>query len=341
MNGAMNSQPMIRPAQTRQPATSDRKPASSRRIVSFLFILSVLFIFYETAIPFRFDLTRAGLQQRWERSELIPFLDDDGSWLSGADALGNVFLFVPFGFFLHLWRRRRPAPSNVFATVLAGALYSVMVESLQLLLDYRTTSINDLITNTAGTYIGMRLARRFPGFVEDVWKEIQRITHRRPALILWLATMGVQILVALAPYDFSLQRESFQRQVLRWQYSQQTLFSFAQNVAPSWLERLQRFPHHDYLVVNLITAMGCSVLLGGLWVFCSRQYGASSVRMIWGTTLITLGFYPALALLQFMVQSVRPLVLFPVIGLGGVMAGAVLMLFVLRVTAILLTTRNG
>lgn len=342
MNGTMISQPMISPANAGHLATSDQNPASSRKVLGLLFILSTLIIFYETAIPFRVDLTRAGLQQRWDRSELIPFLDNDGSWLSGADALGNVLLFVPFGFFLHLWRRqRRPVIATAFPTVLAGALYSVMVESLQLCLDYRTTSMNDLITNTAGTYVGLRLASRFPGFVESAWKATRRITHRRPALVLWLATLSVQILVALAPYDFSLQRENFQRQVLRWQYSQQTLFSSEPSPAPNWLARLQRFPHHDYLLANLLTAMTCSVVLGCLWVFCCRQYGASSVRMIWGTSLLTLGFYPALALLQFMVQSIRPFVLFPIIGLGGVMAGALLMLFILRVTAILLTPRSG
>jgi glycopeptide antibiotics resistance protein len=321
------------------PASSLQYPEANRTLAGILFALCVIFIFYETAIPFHFDLTHSGLRYRCERSELIPFLDRDGSWLSIADAIGNVVLFVPFGFFLHSWRLSRRSGISADRvsprlTLLPALFYSTAIEILQLFLEYRTTSANDLITNTAGAYIGLRLACAYPDLSDAIWQKMRRVGRTRPALVLWLVTLLVQTSLALAPFDFTLQQENFQRQLLRWQYSWRALPNLGQTFAPSWSEFLQRFPHYESMLLNLIATMGCGILLGGFWVFCCRQYDPISQRMVWGSTLITLGFYPALALLQFIVQSVRPFMFFPIIGISGVAVGGLLMIAFLRFAAI-------
>jgi len=290
-----------------------------------LFLLCALFIFYETAIPFRFDWTRSGWRYRWERSEWIPFLNNKGRWLSLADAVGNVLLFVPFGFFLHHWRMSRYSREPLVnlrtsRSALAALCYSGGIEILQLSLEQRTTSANDLLMNFSGAYIGVRLALAYPQSIDSAWSGIRRILRTRPILAAWTIVMLAQILIALQPFDFTLQQENFQRQWLRWQYSWRAL-SDQWQVSSDWIEFLRKFPHHEHLFITLMATGGCGILLGSFWMLLCRQYSISP-RIIWGSTLITLGFYPASTLLQFMVQSVRPFVLFPLTGIAGVILGA-------------------
>ena len=72
-----------------------------------------------------------------------------------TNTLLNVLLFVPLGFFLpFFWKRFFPFPR----AVLFGFFVSLLVESLQIF-TFRATDINDLITNTLGTFLGWILAR--------------------------------------------------------------------------------------------------------------------------------------------------------------------------------------
>jgi len=312
------------------PASGEGQFATPRILAGVLFGLCVLIIFYETAIPFRLNLTRSGLQYRWNRSEWIPLLDNDGSWLSLADAISNVLLFIPFGFFLHHWRLARATESiSVRASLLAGLFYCCAIEIFQLGLDRRTTSTNDIITNFAGTYLGVRFALARPELIGAAWNRIRQIFQTRPLLVAWLALMVMQTVIALPPFDFTLQQENFQRQLLRWQYSWRALpdlLSFSQN----GLEFLQNFPHYEYLLATLIATAGFGILLGAFWILSCHQYGPASPGIARNSTWVTLIFYPALALLQFMVQSVRPVVIFPLIGVSGVVIGAVLIVTLLR-----------
>ena len=79
--------------------------------------------------------------------------------------LGNVLLFVPFGFALPLavrWCRRAAV------TVAIGATLSLSIEILQMVLPFRDPDIDDVVCNTIGTLIGYvafatvwRVARRY------------------------------------------------------------------------------------------------------------------------------------------------------------------------------------
>ena len=67
----------------------------------------------------------------------------------------NVLLFLPLGFFLPVfWERFLPFPR----AVLFGFFTSLLIESLQIF-TLRATDINDLMTNTAGTFLGWIIAR--------------------------------------------------------------------------------------------------------------------------------------------------------------------------------------
>ncbi|OMP66110.1 VanZ family protein [Domibacillus epiphyticus] len=68
------------------------------------------------------------------------------------NTVGNVVLFVPFGFFLSILNR------DFLKTAAIGALFSIMIEIIQLWLPNRWTDIDDVILNTLGTIIGYLFA---------------------------------------------------------------------------------------------------------------------------------------------------------------------------------------
>lgn len=83
---------------------------------------------------------------------LIPFI----YMLSDlVNACLNVFLFVPFGFFLPmLWKEFR----SIKSVALAGIVATSFIEISQLFTG-RATDIDDIITNSIGTLIGYFIVR--------------------------------------------------------------------------------------------------------------------------------------------------------------------------------------
>lgn len=83
---------------------------------------------------------------------LLPFVGMIEDWKNG---ILNILLFVPLGVMLPvLWRKFRKLRN----TVLLGFGMSLAIELLQIL-TFRATDVNDLITNTLGTYSGFLCAR--------------------------------------------------------------------------------------------------------------------------------------------------------------------------------------
>lgn len=75
-----------------------------------------------------------------------------------VNLVGNIVMFMPFGFFLPLlWRMtgRR--------TLAVGMCVSLFIETVQLFLP-RSTDIDDLILNTAGTALGLLFYRALGKF---------------------------------------------------------------------------------------------------------------------------------------------------------------------------------
>ena len=82
---------------------------------------------------------------------VIPFLDMVSD---SMNACLNVLLFVPLGFFLPiLWDKFR----NIKNVVLTGFIVTSLIEISQIF-TFRTTDINDIITNSLGGFLGIVLA---------------------------------------------------------------------------------------------------------------------------------------------------------------------------------------
>ncbi len=69
------------------------------------------------------------------------------------DYLLNILLFIPLGVLTpYIWKEYR----KFYKTIILGLLLSISIEIIQLF-NYRSTDINDIITNTIGTLIGYLL----------------------------------------------------------------------------------------------------------------------------------------------------------------------------------------
>lgn len=81
----------------------------------------------------------------------------------------NVLLFFPLGFFLPVfWKNFK----KLHWTLLFGICTSLLVEVLQIF-TFRATDVNDLITNTVGTFLGWAAAKvllRFMPSIAPGWK---------------------------------------------------------------------------------------------------------------------------------------------------------------------------
>lgn len=102
-------------------------------------------------IPRRFSLLHQPL--------LKPFWKEyDFTWDYLKDSLMNVIGFIPLGvFFCAYWRSARPIKSVALVTVAFGFAVSLSIEILQSYLPTRHSGTTDLVTNTIGTFLGVKL----------------------------------------------------------------------------------------------------------------------------------------------------------------------------------------
>ena len=101
----------------------------------------------------------------------------DDKWKSNIRELAeNILIFVPFGIYGGMLARERAGGT----VILAGAGFSLFLETLQYLLAMGASDITDVINNTLGAVIGVLL-----------WKAFRKIAGEKSWLIVQiLATVG-------------------------------------------------------------------------------------------------------------------------------------------------------
>src|SRR5215831_8993636 len=72
-----------------------------------------------------------------------------------ADLVANLVLYLPFGFFTCAVLGRRTLVGGALLTILLGVVLAVGVEFAQNWAAPRTVSLNDIITEISGTFIGV------------------------------------------------------------------------------------------------------------------------------------------------------------------------------------------
>ena len=77
-----------------------------------------------------------------------------------GDVLLNVAGFIPLGFFVCAYLSSVQTRRAALAAIIVGAAISLTIELLQVYIPTRDSDLTDLVTNTAGTIVGVLLCRR-------------------------------------------------------------------------------------------------------------------------------------------------------------------------------------
>jgi VanZ family protein len=158
-----------------------------------------LFIVYATMLPFDFSASgeqvAARLRFLWENPWRIR---------SRADAIGNVLLFLPWGFLLAIWRagRGKSFVAAMSLALLSGAIFSGSLELSQLFAPSRYASVIDVATNTIGSAVGASVgwpAARWVGPIASI--RIRQLIGSRPLAGCALATAAGLVIARLVGSD--------------------------------------------------------------------------------------------------------------------------------------------
>ena len=126
-----------------------------RTIGKMLFVVYILFLLY--FLIFSDWYGRSGVMMEYHYN-FIPFREIIRFWIyrrqlgiwSGINLLGNVLIFVPFGFFKPLAEGRR----IFWSTMTDGLFLSLVVEIFQFFAKVGRFDVDDLILNTLGVVVG-------------------------------------------------------------------------------------------------------------------------------------------------------------------------------------------
>lgn len=164
---------------------------SRRTVVCALFAFYLAVVWAIVGIPnvtyIRFD----------PHMNLIPFR---GFFSGLRGSLLNILLFWPLGFLLPLLWQCFHSCKN---TVLMGFGLSLTIELLQIF-TYRATDINDLMTNTFGTWIGWLCAIVFMRKIPAAWD----IAAKSSREVFALMTASLAVMFLVHPFVLSLLQNS-------------------------------------------------------------------------------------------------------------------------------------
>lgn len=174
----------------------------NQRIITWLLTLFVLFILYNTLIPFTFDQNLSDLPSLLR--EFVWQLPDPED-LSLTDIAGNILLFVPFGFVMYMFLFYRNAPQPLLFSTFTGTFISLFIEFMQMFIAERDSAIHDVFNNTLGSFAGGVAASLYAQRLASVSRRIfYQLLNRKPFLLLLAILAIVQTISAIMPFTVSI-----------------------------------------------------------------------------------------------------------------------------------------
>ena len=147
-----------------------------KRILSWILFLAYLMVL----VYLCFFSGEMGRNHSSYGYNLVPFreikryyahIDTIGTYIFVLNIVGNVVAFMPFGFFRPLLGVKK---LGIFKTVIQGALFSLFIETSQLLVQVGSFDVDDIILNTLGTFAGYLVFSLFNKIyrrlIKNVWK---------------------------------------------------------------------------------------------------------------------------------------------------------------------------
>lgn len=129
-----------------------------KELLTYSFILYSLCLFQ--IVTFQDDVT-------WATNNFIPFKEilryNMGSRLFFKNVIGNMVLFLPFGFFTSLYLKNEKPKLTILLTLIT----SISIEVVQLIIG-RVFDIDDIMLNILGGYVGFIIYH----FIKKLWDKI-------------------------------------------------------------------------------------------------------------------------------------------------------------------------
>ena len=183
----------------------------NRKIGVCFFFFYVLFVVYNTLLPFKFDRGWQDMGAQIHQIRWHPSFSNPGS-VSLTDIAGNIILFVPFGFLLYqlLYHTGRIPP--ILWSVVASAALSFSIEFAQLFISVRTTSPHDFVNNTIGGLIGALSAAVYFSKISSITRKIfYELLERKPFLLIVVISGLLQFVAAMMPFTVTITISSLKR----------------------------------------------------------------------------------------------------------------------------------
>ena len=129
---------------------------AQKRTILFCFTIYTIAVLWYTVLKRQTGFQRAQFELFWSYKEWM-----SGDWELGKEIMGNMAMFIPFGFLLSSCLPRRRS------IILAAILFSFTIETLQLFLMRGLFEWDDVISNTIGAAIGGGLYRLLEAFLVE------------------------------------------------------------------------------------------------------------------------------------------------------------------------------
>lgn len=135
---------------------SNKRAKIIRAFGKVLFILYVGFLIYFLFLAEWYGRTEISEEYRYnlelfkEIRRFITYREQLGTFVVAANLLGNILIFVPYGFFVSMAGRTR----GFFKTFFFSMFLSLAVETVQLITRVGSFDVDDILLNTVGGVLG-------------------------------------------------------------------------------------------------------------------------------------------------------------------------------------------
>lgn len=135
---------------------SAKKRRQYRILGKILFILYILFVFYFLLVSESYGRTGEMQEYRYnlvlfkEIKRFFRYREQLGIFATAANLLGNILVFLPFGFFMPMASKDR----SFLSTTVYSLTLSLAIELSQLFLKVGCFDVDDLLLNTIGGMLG-------------------------------------------------------------------------------------------------------------------------------------------------------------------------------------------
>ncbi|RMF61406.1 MAG: VanZ family protein [Calditrichaeota bacterium] len=274
-----------------------------KKIVAYLLLFYVIFTLYNTLIPFTFDYSFSDLPVLIKQITIIPTHKGVGRF-SITDIVGNILLFIPFGFLAYMFFIQREIRHPILLSVLGGGFLSFVIEFMQLFIKARNTGLHDLLNNTLGSLIGAGVAAIYYHKISAISRKIfYELLDRKPFLLIPVIVGVLQIIAAAAPFTVSITFSDVAKSVKSFNFIPFTYRSvgalFLDSPNRNDLEVLQ----HGFDFTPMLEDIIFWATIGYLLMLCYRMYWRNDSRVKIALYVLPFLYFCFLEGLQLMIVN--------------------------------------